>query len=106
MRLTYVSGGRLAKRVPGIRSHEAPSVRVSQTLPSSVPANSSPGRIGDSMSDVIVPNVSAPVASVVMPPVVFVLTRIFMVSRSVRSGEMTIRSSPRLVDLTTRFAPA
>ena len=54
----------------------------------------------------MVPNVSAPVASVVMPPVVFVLTRIFIVSRCERSGEITIRSSPRFVDFTTRLAPA
>ena len=41
-------------------------------------------------------NVSAPVASVVMPPVVCVETRIFIVSAYERSGEIGYISSPRL----------
>ena len=83
-----------------------PSLRVNQTLPSSVPAYRSPGRTGDSASDTMVQNVSAPVTSGVMPPVVWVLTRIFIVSRVVRSGEIGYRFSPRFVDFITLLAPA
>src|SRR5439155_19058156 len=87
-------------------SHVPPSLRVSQTLPSSVPAYNRPGRTGDSASATIVQNVSAPVTSGVIPPVVCVLTTIFMLSRVVRSGEMADRFSPRLVDFITLFEPA
>ena len=41
----------------------------------------------------------------VMPPVVRVDMRIFIVSSVDRSGEMAYRSSPRFVDLRTRFPP-
>src|SRR5213594_4783189 len=105
MRLTYVPAGTPGKR-PVRFSHVPPSLRVSQTLPSSVPAYNTPGRIGDSASDTIVQNVSAPVTSGVMPPVVRVLTRIFIESLVVRSGEIGYRSSPRRVDFITLFAPA
>src|ERR1035437_3992574 len=64
-----------------------------------------PGRTGDSLSETMFANVSAPVASVVMPPVVRVEMRIFMVSAYDRSGEMGYMSSPIFVDLSTRFAP-
>src|SRR2546425_4961637 len=105
MWLTYVPAGTPAKR-PVRFSQAPPSLRVSQTLPSSVPAYSSPGRIGDSASDTIVQWVSAPVTSGVMPPVVRVLIRIFIESRVVRSGEMAYRFSPRLVDFITLLLPA
>src|SRR6266513_2960358 len=72
MRLTYVPAGTPGKR-PVRFSHVPPSLRVNQTLPSSVPAYNSPGRTGDSASDTIVQNVSAPVTSGVTPPVVCVL---------------------------------
>src|SRR5262249_60601387 len=62
-------------------------------------------RIGDSFNDTIVQYVSAPVASLVMPPVVRVDTRIFTVSAVLRSGEIGKKSSPRFVDLSTRFPP-
>jgi len=39
------------------------------------------------------------------PPVVFIDTRIFIVSAVERSGEIGKRSSPRLVDLSTRLPP-
>src|SRR5919202_5358 len=104
MRTTYVSGGTPGKR-PVRFSHVPPSLRVIQTLPSSVPAKRSPGRIGDSASAVIVPYVSAPVASLVMPPVVSMLKRILRRSRLDRSGEIGYRLSPRIVDLSTRFPP-
>src|SRR5438093_11867614 len=74
MRLTYVPTGTPPKR-PVSSSQLPPSFRVSQTLPSSVPAYNRPGRSGDSASDTIVQYVSAPVTSGVMPPVVRVLTR-------------------------------
>ena len=105
MRLTYVPAGTPGKR-PVRFSHVPPSLRVNQTLPSSVPAYRSPGRTGDSASDTMVQNVSAPVTSGVMPPVVWVLTRIFIVSRVVRSGEIGYRFSPRFVDFITLLAPA
>src|SRR5574342_1357326 len=105
MRLTYVPAGTPGKR-PVRFSQVPPSFRVSQTLPSSVPAYSRPGRIGDSASDTMVQKVSAPVTSGVTPPVVWVLTRIFIVSRVVRSGEMGYRLSPRCVDFITLLAPA
>ena len=105
IRLTYVPGGTPGNR-PVRFSHVPPSLRVSQTLPSSVPANSRPGRTGDSASDTMVQYVSAPVTSGVTPPVVCVLTPIFMVSRVVRSGEMANRFSPRFVDFITLFEPA
>ena len=82
-----------------------PSFQDDQTRPSSVPAKRMPGRSGDSLSDTIVPNVSAPVASVVMPPVVLVEMRILVVSAYDRSGEMKNMSSPCLVDFSTRLAP-
>src|SRR2546425_887390 len=107
MRLTYVPAGTPGKRPPPVSSSQVPpSFLVSQTLPSSVPAYNTPGRIGDSASDTIVQNVSAPVTSGVTPPVVCVLTRIFIVSRVVRSGEIGYRFSPRLVDFITLLAPA
>src|SRR6476659_8225150 len=102
MRFTHVFFGTPAKRVVRF-SHVAPSFRDSHTFPSSVPAYSSPARIGDSASAVIVLCVSAPVLSGVMPPVVWVLTLIFIGSRVVRSGEMAIRLSPRAVLLSTRL---
>src|SRR5438093_46959 len=68
MRLTYVPTGTPPKR-PVSSSQLPPSFRVSQTLPSSVPAYNRPGRSGDSASDTIVQYVSAPVTSGVMPPV-------------------------------------
>ena len=104
MRTTYVLGGTPGKRVVRF-SHVAPSLRVSQTLPSSVPAKSSPGRTYDSASVVIVPYVSAPVASFVMPPVESMLQRTFAMSRVERSGEIGRKSSPRFVDLSTRLPP-
>src|SRR2546422_6185536 len=73
-------------------SHVPPSFFVTHTLPSSVPANSTPGRSGDSASDTIVQYVSAPVTSGVTPPVVRVLTRILMESLVVRSGEIEYKS--------------
>src|SRR3954471_4503747 len=105
MRLTYVPGGTPGNR-PVSSSQAPPSLRVSQTLPSSVPAYKSPGRNGDSDSDTTVQNVSAPVTSGVTPPVVRVLTRIRIESFVVRSGEIGYRSSPRRDDFITLFAPA
>ena len=81
-------------------------MRVSQTLPSSVPAQRMPGRTADSLSDTTVPYVSAPVASGVMPPVFRIEVSIFAISRFDRSGEIGRRSSPRLVLFMTRLAPA
>src|SRR6266516_3419240 len=95
MRLPYVPAGTPGTRPPPppppppvSSSQVPPSFLVSQTLPSSVPAYNTPGRIGDSASDTIVQNVSAPVTSGVTPPVVRVLTRIFIESLVVRSGEI------------------
>src|SRR5256885_15164181 len=105
MRLTYVPTGTPGKW-PVRFSHLPPSFLVSQRLPSSVPANSSPGRSGDSASDTIVQYVSAPVTSGVTPPVVCMLTRIFIEDLVVRSGEIGYRSSPRRVDFIPLFAPA
>src|ERR1700716_2011552 len=105
MRLTYVPAGTPGKR-PVMLSQVPPSFLVTQTLPSSVPANRTPGRSGDSASDTIVQYVSAPVTSGVTPPVVRVLTRIFIESLVVRSGEIGRRSSPRRVDFITLLAPA
>src|SRR5438045_623717 len=105
MRLTHVFLGTPGKRVVRF-SQLPPSLRVSHTLPSSVPAYSRPGRTGDSASAVMVLWVSAPVLSGVMPPVVWVLTLIFTGSCVVRSGEMGYRFSPRLVLLSTLFEPA
>src|SRR6266850_2581981 len=100
MRLTYVPAGTPGKR-PVRFSQVPPSFLVSQTLPSSVPAYSRPGLIGDSESETIVQKVSAPVTSGVTPPVVRVETRIFIVSRVDRSAEIGKRSSPRRVDFIT-----
>src|SRR6266699_1111337 len=85
MRLTYVPAGTPGER-PVMLSQVPPSFFVIQTLPSSVPAYSTPGRSGDSASDTIVQYVSAPVTSGVTPPVVRVLTRIRIESLVVRSG--------------------
>ena len=104
MRLTYVFFGTPAKRLL-TSSQLPPSERVSHTRPSSVPAQRIPGRMGDSASDTIVLYVSAPVTSGVMPPVVFVETRMRIVSRVVRSGEIGYRLSPCCVLLSTRLAP-
>src|SRR5689334_879331 len=104
MRVTYVPAGTPVNRDVS-SSHVPPSFFVSHTRPSSVPANRIPARIGDSLSDTIVQYVSAPVASLVMPPVVRVDTRIFVVSIVERSGEIANRSSPRLVDFSTRLPP-
>jgi len=49
---------------------------------------------------------SAPVTSGVIPPVVVELISICSASARVRSGEMGTKSSPILVDFSTRFAPA
>jgi hypothetical protein len=93
-------------RLAIVTAFSAPAeLRVIHTLPSSVPASSNPARIGDSLSDTIVPNISAPVMSGVMPPVVRVATRIFMVSAYDRSGEIGNMSSPRFTLLSTRLAP-
>src|ERR1041385_8071620 len=104
MRVRYVPGG-----TPGTRdvssSHVPPSFRVTHRRPSSVPAYRMPARTGDSFSETMVQYVSAPVASFVMPPVVRVETRIFIVSAVLRSGEIGKRSSPRRVDLSTRLPP-
>src|SRR5438045_9024053 len=88
MRLTYVPAGTPGKR-PEMLSQLPPSFFVSQTLPSSVPAYRMPGRIGDSASDTIVQNVSAPVTSGVTPPVVRVLTRI-CIEASVSPGRSAL----------------
>src|SRR5450756_911519 len=79
MRDTYVPAG-TPFTLAVCSVHEPPSFHDDQRRPSSVPAYRMPGRSGDSLSDTMVPNVSAPVASVVMPPVVLVDTRIFIVS--------------------------
>src|SRR5678815_2132499 len=104
MRVMYVPAGTpLTRDVSS--SHVPPSFLEIQRRPSSVPAKRMPARIGDSLSDTIVQYVSAPVASLVMPPVVRVDTRIFIVSSVDRSGEIAKRLSPRFVDLRTRFPP-
>src|SRR5512147_2553186 len=59
----------------------------------------------DSASVVIVPYVSAPVASFVTPPVESIENLTFAISRLLRSGEIGYRSSPRAVDLSTLCAP-
>src|SRR5690242_5928213 len=102
MRFTQVNFGTPGNR-PVMFFHVAPSFRDRQAVPASVPAESRPGRMGGSASAVIVQCVSAPVLSGVMPPVVCVLILIFIGSRVVRSGEMAIRFSPRLVLLSTRL---
>src|SRR5258708_12830177 len=86
-------------------SHEPPSLWVTQTLPSSVPASSRPGLTYDSASVTTVPYVSAPVTSGVTPPVNF--SAVSMRARSCleRSGEMVNISSPRLSDLNTLLPP-
>ena len=84
-------------------SHVAPSFTDFQTLPSSVPAKSSPGLAGLSSSATTVPYVSAPVASIVTPPVKRTDVSIFASNRLDKSGEMRLKSSPRLVDLSTRL---
>src|SRR6185369_9545158 len=104
MRETYVPAGTPGKRVVS-SSQVPPSLREIHARPSSVPAKRMPARIGDSFSDTIVQCVSAPVASLVMPPVVRMETRIFIVSAVDRSGEMANISSPRFVDFITRLAP-
>jgi hypothetical protein len=89
MRLTYTSpDASPGNRFAGICSHVAPSLRVTQTLPSSVPAARKPGRTYDSASATTVPYVSAPVASSVMPPVLFMLVSIFAHCFFDRSGEI------------------
>src|SRR5579862_2492535 len=105
MRETYTSlFGSPGKR-PVRLSHVAPSLCVFHTLPSSVPAYRIPGFTYDSASATTVPNVSAPVASMVTPPVqvtdVSILAHCFLE----RSGEMRLKSSPRLRDFRTRFPP-
>src|SRR6478736_47875 len=86
-RLTHVFAGSPGNRF--VRSvHKPPSFVVIQTLPSSVPAKRIPGRIGDSASVVIVPYVSAPVASRVTPPVSLVLMMMRAESLVERSGEI------------------
>src|SRR5258708_12947233 len=97
MRLTYVPAGAPANR-PVRFSQAPPSLRVSQTLPSSVPAYSKPGRIGDSTSDTMVQNVSAPVTSGVTPPVVCVDTLIFSESSVLRPPHIGYRFSPPLLN--------
>ena len=82
-------------------SHVAPSFDDFHTLPSSVPAYSRPGLAGLSSSATIVPYVSAPVASSVMPPVRRSAVSSLAVRFFDRSGEMMRRSSPRLVDFST-----
>src|SRR3954447_9814678 len=94
-----------AKRDIGICSHVAPSFFVTQKFPSSVPAARKPGRTYDSASATTVPYVSAPVASSVMPPVLFMLVSIFAKFFFERSGEIGYRLSPRCVDLSTRLPP-
>src|SRR3954463_985689 len=86
-RLTHVFFGTPGKRVV-ISVHCPPSFVVSHTLPSSVPTQRIPGRTGDSATVVIVPWVSAPELSRVMPPVRRVLMMIRAESRVERSGEM------------------
>src|SRR5258708_7096987 len=104
MRETYVPAG--APVTFFVTSFQLPpSLELTHTRPSSVPAKRIPARIGDSLSDTIVQYVSAPVASLVIPPVVLVDTRTFIVSAVVRSGEIGKRSSPRFVDLSTRLPP-
>src|SRR5678809_156025 len=106
MRLTYTSpGARPGNRFAGICSHAAPSFLVTHTLPSSVPAARKPGRTYDSASATTVPYVSAPVASSVMPPVLFMLVSILAICFLDRSGEIGYRLSPRCVDLSTRLPP-
>src|SRR5207249_10640607 len=92
MRLTYVPAGTPEKR-PVILSHVPPSFLVTQTLPSSVPTNNSPGRSGDSPSDTIVQYVSAPVTPGVSPRVVSILARIFIELVAARWGEVGHRPS-------------
>ena len=104
IRLTYTSpAASPGNCVAGICSQVAPSFRVIQTLPSSVPAYRKPGRTDDSASATTVPYVSAPVASSVMPPVLFMLVSIFAICFFDRSGEIGYRLSPRFVDFITRF---
>src|SRR5579864_3797858 len=91
---------------PGSRlvtfSHVAPSFDDCHKRPSSVPAYSRPGLTYDSASATTVPYVSAPVASIVTPPVhvmeVSILAQFFFE----RSGEMSWNSSPRFIDFSTR----
>src|ERR1035437_9751277 len=104
MRDTYVPAGTPVMFL--VSSFQVPpSFHEIQRRPSSVPAKMMPGRIGDSLSDTMLAKVSAPVASVVMPPVVCVEMRIFVVSAEERSGEIGYMSSPIFVDFSTRFAP-
>src|SRR5690349_9786497 len=93
------------KRDIGIGSHVAPSLRVVHTLPSSVPAQRRPGLMYDSCSTTTVPYVSAPVASIVMPPVLRIDVSIFAICFLERSGEIGYRLSPRCVLLRTRLPP-
>ena len=104
MRDTYEPAG-TPVNLPVTSSHAAPSLFVNHTRPSSVPANKSPGRIGDSFSDTTVPNVSAPVTSGVMPPVVRSATCSLAESAYESSGETGNISSPYLTLLSTRLAP-
>src|SRR5688500_5646009 len=113
--LTQRFGGTPGKR-PVRSSHVAPSYFVTQTLPSSVPAYRIPGRTGDSLIETIVLCVSAPVASLVMPPVRSragvpsglrpVLMRMRFASCVDRSGEIGRRLSPISTDLKTRLPAA
>ncbi len=81
----------------------APPSRVICTFPSSVPTQMMPGRMGDSAIVMIVQWVSAPVSSIVMPPVAFMLPPCrgpsLSLSLVVRSGLMICQWSPRSTDL-------
>ena len=61
--------------------------------------------MGDSATVVIVPCVSAPELSRVIPPVSRVLMMMRAESRVERSGEIGKKWSPRSVDLSKRFPP-
>ncbi len=74
-----------------------PPLRVTWTLPSSVPTQIRPGRRGDSEMVMMVQWVSAPVTSGVIPPVGLAWV-ILVLSLVVRSGLMIIQWSPRSVD--------
>ncbi len=78
-----------------------PSFFETWTLPSSVPTQSRPGRRGDSLIEMIVQCVSAPVVSSVMPPVGLFFSGLLVE----RSGLTIIHVSPRLVDLKRWLPP-
>jgi len=86
-RATQVFLGTPGKRVV-MSVQVPPSFVVSQTFPSSVPTQRIPGRIGDSPIVVIVPCVSAPELSRVIPPVVLVLAMMRAESLVERSAEI------------------